>query len=421
MKNLKAWGWVPSLFFAEGLPYVAVMTVSAIMYKKLGVSNAALAYYTAWLYLPWVIKPLWSPFVDLIKNKRWWIVSMQLLMGGGLAGIAYSIPTTFFFQTSLAFFWLLAFSSATHDIAADGFYLLGLKREEQAFFIGIRNMFYRFAVLTGQGSLIMLAGMFESYTGRIPYAWSIIFLILAFMMLGAGLWHRHILPKPAEDEQKLVGGVRFILREFGRTFVSFFQKEGVCPALIFMLTFRLGESQLVKMNSPFLLDSENAGGLALATEQLGLANTSGMIALVLGGISGGIVISKCGGLKSWLWPMTLALFLPNLVYLYMSIARPESLWTICACVSVEQLGYGFGFTAYVMFMMLFAEGKYKTSHYAICTAFMALGMMLPGMASGWIQEQIGYVQFFIWVILCGLPVFGILPFLKINTPIKMNE
>ncbi len=414
MKPRSAWTWIPSLYFAEGLPYVAVMTISVIMYKKLEISNTDIALYTSWLYFPWVIKPLWSPFVDLIKTKRWWIYSMQLLIGAGMACIAFTIPMPFFFQATLAFFWLMAFSSATHDIAADGFYMLGLSEENQAFFIGIRNTFYRIAMLTGQGLLIMLAGYLENSTGRIPFAWSIIFFILAGTFIALSLWHKYILPKPDTDVQR--SGVKpgTILTEFGKTFVSFFQKKGIVPALLFMLTYRLGESQLVKLASPFLLDNNEVGGLGLKTAEVGFAyGTVGAVSLLLGGILGGVAISK-GGLKNWLWPMALAISLPNFVYLYMAYAMPENLVIINACVGIEQFGYGFGFTAYTMYLMLFSAGEYKTSHYAICTGFMALGMMLPGMISGWIQEMIGYQHFFVWVMICCIPAFLIIPFLKIK-------
>lgn len=414
MKKHSPWTWIPSLYFAEGLPYVIVMTLSVIMYKRMEISNAEIALYTSWLYFPWVIKPLWSPFVDLIKTKRWWIYSMQLLIGGGMAGVAFMLPGDFFLQATLAFFWLMAFSSATHDIAADGFYMLGLDEDQQAFFIGIRNTFYRVAMLTGQGLLVMLAGFLEKSTGRIPFAWSIVFFVLAGVMVALALWHKYILPKPATDIQRDNITPKTILVEFGRTFVTFFSKKGIIPALIFMLTYRLGESQLVKLASPFLLDKPEVGGLGLETAQVGFAyGTVGVISLLLGGILGGIAISK-NGLKHWLWPMALAISLPNLVYLYMAYALPESLLVVNLCVGIEQFGYGFGFTAYTMYLMLFAEGEYKTSHYAISTGFMALGMMLPGMASGWIQEQIGYQHFFVWVMICCVPLFMVLPFLKFN-------
>jgi PAT family beta-lactamase induction signal transducer AmpG len=339
---------------------------------------------------------------------------MQLLIGGGMAGVAFVLPGDFFFQATLAFFWLMAFSSATHDIAADGFYMLGLDEDQQAFFIGIRSTFYRIAMLTGQGLLVMLAGFLENTTGRIPYAWSIIFFILAGILVGLALWHKYILPRPKNDIQHANLKPQTILIEFGRTFASFFSKKGIIPALLFMLTYRLGESQLVKLSSPFLLDRPEVGGLGLETAQVGFAyGTVGVISLLLGGILGGIAISK-NGLRKWLWPMALAISLPNLVYLYMAYALPENIFLINLCVGIEQFGYGFGFTAYTMYLMLFAEGEYKTSHYAISTGFMALGMMLPGMISGWIQEMIGYQHFFIWVMFCCIPAFLVLPFLKIK-------
>ncbi|MDR1402498.1 MAG: MFS transporter [Tannerellaceae bacterium] len=414
MNKRTPWSWIPSLYFAEGLPYIAVMTISVIMYKKLDISNASIAFYTSWLYLPWVIKPLWSPFVDLIKTKRWWVYAMQLLTGAGMAGIAFTVPTEFFFQLTLAFFWLMAFSSATHDIAADGFYMLSLPKEDQAFFIGIRNTFYRIAMLTGQGLLVMLAGLLEKTTGRIPFAWSIVFFILAGLFTGLSLWHKFILPRPASDVRRAGVTPQTILAEFGKTIVSFSQKKGIGAALLFMLTYRLGESQLVKLSSPFLLDKSQAGGLALETAQVGFTyGTVGVISLLLGGVLGGVALAK-DGLKKWIWPMALAISLPNLVYLYMACALPHNIFIINACVGVEQFGYGFGFTAYTMFLMLFSDGPYKTSHYAICTGFMALGMMAPGMLSGWIQEMTGYPYFFLWVMLCCLPAFLVIPYLRIK-------
>lgn len=408
------WCWIPTLYFAEGLPYVAVMTLSVILYKRLEVSNAEIALYTSWLYFPWVIKPLWSPFVDLVRTKRWWIVAMQLLIGGGMAGIAFVLPGDFYFQATLAFFWLMAFGSATHDIAADGFYMLGLNEEKQAFFIGIRNTFYRVAMITGQGLLVMIAGFLEQQTGNIPMSWSLVFFILAGLFIALSLWHHSVLPNPVSDERRMGVTVRTIWREFLLTFYSFFTKKGIIPALLFMLTYRLGESQLVKLASPFLLDSPEQGGLGLSTGQVGFVyGTVGVIALLLGGILGGIAISR-QGLKRWIWPMAWAISLPNLVYLYMACLQPQNFWVINACVAVEQFGYGFGFTAYTMYLMLFSEGKYKTSHYAISTGFMALGMMLPGMFSGWIQEWLGYQLFFVWVMVCCIPLFLALPLLKIK-------
>jgi PAT family beta-lactamase induction signal transducer AmpG len=600
--NKGAWFWVPSLYFAEGIPYVIVMTLSVIFYKRMGISNTDIALYTSWLYLPWVIKPLWSPMVDILKTKRFWIIAMQLLIGAGLAGVAFTIPLPNFFQYTLAFFWLLAFSSATHDIAADGFYMLGLSKHDQAFFVGIRSTFYRMAMLTGQGLLVILAGHFEAksglppvkvqvnaiatadslffnpseieiqsdslktyfftqeqvlishqkidkkqaaafldtleqwnlkqnfyqpdadlnndknkqswwqnkvslplksslselfntqkadlnlstsgnigYTyfylsrqpvanekvvlnfshekgdkslslaksyryeftaqnwnipafaafvvdpklekeasavfvglsGNISLAWTIVFAIIAVVFVGFFIYHRMILPKPLTDQPNLNENGN-LLKEFGLTFWEFFKKKNIGVILFFLLVYRLGESQLVKLASPFLLDARELNGLGLTTGDLGLIyGTIGIVALTLGGIIGGIAASR-KGLKYWLWWMVLAMNLPNLMYVYLSFTLPSSLWIVGASVAIEQFGYGFGFTAYMLYMIYVSDGKYKTAHFAITTAFMALGMMIPGMISGWLQDIIGYQNFFIWVMLCTIPSFIIIPFLNID-------
>lgn len=603
------WAWIPTLYFAEGIPYVVAMTVSVIMYKRLGISNTNIALYTSWLYLPWVIKPFWSPFVDLIKTKRWWIVSMQLLIGAGLAGVAFLIPVPFFFQATLGVLWLLAFSSATHDIAADGFYMLALDSGQQSFFVGIRSTFYRLAMIMGQGVLIILAGSLEIATGteplkfnvqssatsntefvadipfirdstakeaafiafptdlvlstqnispdefakmkgfaktenekngfilaeststslnaneksswwsnqvaspladfirrnfgekkeidlsiasgtkvgnagiiavtlnkkpesgkemvlnsrfsggdksislvsgerlvfnennwdkpaylvvqldkkltseisgtftaasgNLPLAWSITFYILAGFFILVFVYHRFALPKPDSDAPKN-HTANEILKEFGLTFKSFFQKEGIGLAITFMLLFRLAEAMLVKLASPFLLDTHEAGGLGLTTGQVGfIYGTVGVISLTVGGILGGIVASR-NGLKYWLWPMTLAITMPNLAYVYLSWFMPDNMFFINLAVGIEQLGYGFGFTAYMLYLIYFSDGEHKTAHYAICTGFMALGMMLPGMIAGWIQELIGYSHFFIFVMICTIPTLTLIPFMKID-------
>ena len=565
-QKISPWKWIPSLYFAQGIPYVTVMTIAVILYKRMGISNTDIALYTSWLYLPWVLKPLWSPFIDILKTKRWWIVSMQMLIGAGLAGVAFCIPVPFFFQATLAFFWLLAFSSATHDIAADGFYMLALDSHEQSLYVGIRNTFYRIAMITGQGLLIMLAGTLELHTGNtpvdfnvrtvpgtpvsssnttdngdfiispatlilpvtaekqndsitflaktanvenrftpnenypeyrppsekegtigvikirlkekprdgkkvilntsfrngdksiqiisgerlvfdennwgkeaciiiqadpklekestasfrgtagnIPLAWSITFFVLSGAFIMLCLYHKYALPHPAGDKATSnIHTAKAIWKEFIRTFVSFFKKKEIATGLFFMLTFRLSESQLLKLASPFMLDPREAGGLGLTTGEVGLVyGTVGVLALTIGGIMGGIAASR-QGLKFWLWPMTLAITLPNLVYVYLSYVQPDSLILINSAVAIEQFGYGFGFTAYMLYMISFADGEHKTAHYAICTAFMALGMMLPGMISGWLQDLIGYRHFFIWVMLCTLPAYFSVALLKIN-------
>jgi len=408
--NIKsAWAWIPSLYFAQGLPYVAVMTIAVTMYKRMGLSNTDIALYTSWLYLPWVIKPLWSPFVDLAKTKRWWIVTMQAMVAVGFAGIAFFIPTDYYLQLTLAFFWLLAFASATHDIAADGFYMLGLNSGEQSLFVGIRNIFYRFANIFGQGILVWFAGalekgtIIESTKGQIPLAWSITFFLLAGIFIAVFLYHSVALPKPKEDVVRTNLKAGQLLRDFGKTFATFFTKENFWLTMFFLLTYRLGEAQLLKLASPFFLDSTDKGGLALDTSTVGIVyGTFGVAALLAGGILGGIVVSK-GGLRKWIIPMAIFLNITDLFYVFLAAVQPENIIFIGSCVVLEQLGYGFGFTAYMLYLIKVAEGEYKTAHYAIGTGFMALGMMLPGMIAGWIQEMLGYTNFFWWVTVCTLP------------------
>lgn len=608
IENRNPWAWVSTLYYAEGIPYVIVMTVSVIMYKRLGISNTDIALYTSWLYLPWVIKPLWSPIVDLLKTKRFWIIIMQLIIGAGLAGVALTIPLPNFFQYTLAFLWLLAFSSATHDIAADGFYMLGLDKHQQAFFVGVRSTFYRLAMITGQGLLIILAGYFESATGlepvemtvrsklappavevfdpasmlfneldgelriisgpatpeistakiqkqmadslisaartwniqngfyqeekpvssdagnddegvwtryisgplsqvlskyfgpemkeippsdkngnvaylffalskppseneeivmnfglesgdksinivegtrfsytsknwnkpalaviqldpklntvteagfnarsgNIPLAWIITFSILGGMFVVFFVYHKIILPYPKIDQSVTQSSGSELLKEFFRTFALFFKKERIGVILTFLLVYRLGESQLVKLASPFMLDPKELGGLGLTTGDVGLIyGTIGILALTLGGLLGGFVAAK-HGLKYWLWWMVLAINLPNLVYVYLSYTLPDSFIIISLGVAVEQFGYGFGFTAYMLFMIYVSDGNHKTAHYAITTGFMALGMMIPGMISGWLQDIIGYQHFFVWVVIATIPSFVITRFIPVD-------
>jgi len=595
------WAWISSLYYAEGIPYVIVMTVAVIMYKRMGISNTDIALYTSWLYLPWVIKPLWSPIVDIFKTKRAWIVVMQLIIGAGLAGVALTIPLPNFFQYTLAFFWLLAFSSATHDIAADGFYMLGLSKHDQALYIGVRSTFYRIAMITGQGLLIILAGYFESTTGlpsletkisattsssysynlppdsinivstsnnleiiqgpdqlnipikqiskseadslikqyresnikngftlreiginkggqddsnlssfeifikntfgkaeektrindavgnigviyfhlsnspevgeeivvtfggkssaenislvegtrftfneqnwnkpafavfqldpklksslttsfiaragNIHLSWIITFTILAGLFIVFFIYHKFMLPYPVDDKPASSNGGKSIIQEFIRTFILFFKKEKMGIVIAFLLLYRLGESQLVKLASPFLLDSREVGGLGLTTSEVGLVyGTIGILALTLGGLLGGYVASK-HGLKKWLLIMLVAINVPNTVYIYLSYVLPESFFIVNLCVAVEQFGYGFGFTAYMLYMIYASEGEHKTAHFAITTGFMALGMMIPGMISGWLQELIGYQHFFIWVVIATIPAFIITYFLPLD-------
>ncbi len=583
-KKRTPWTWIPSLYFAEGLPYTVVMLIAVVFYKRMGVSNTDIALYTSWLYLPWVLKPLWSPIVDIFRTKRFWIVTMQLLVGAGLGGVVLTIPMPAFFQFTLGFFWLLAFSSATHDIAADGFYMIGLSEHDQAWWVGIRSTFYRLAIIAGQGGLIIFAGLIESSTGladldlkvnvnnaiqmnhridpgqlhvmesegdvrinihpselniklgsqsnlshdslltmvnywnanrlrikdytdlstaafkdyqppaigkdvgnsglvylslsappdpdqetivtfgldsgdksikllsdtrlvfdraswNIPYlaliqfdpnlkhnssavfiarsgdislAWTMSFLVLAILFLLFFIYHYFMLPKPDEDRGKVVTNASAFARDYIQTFVAFFTKERIGLAIAFILIYRFGEAQLVKIAPLFMIDTIEAGGLALTTQQYGfIYGTLGAIMLTLGGLLGGFVAAR-NGLKFWILWMALAMKLPDVVYVYLSYVQPENFYMIAAMVGVEQFGYGFGFTAYMLYMITVAAGEHKTAHYAICTGFMALGMMIPGMFSGWLQETIGYQLFFIWVLIATIPGLILLKYLNID-------
>ena len=410
--------WVPTLYFTEGLPYFIVNVISVIMFKRLGIDNASIAMYTSWLYLPWVIKPFWSPFVDMLSTRRRWIIATQLFMGAALSSIAFLIPVSNFFQWTLCIFWLMAFSSATHDIAADGFYMLGLSEVEQSAYSGIRSISYRIATIFGQGVLVILAGKLETHTGNVATAWSITFAITSLIMFILGTCHHYLLPTPDNDTPRETSRA---YTNFKNIIISYIKKPGIICALLFMLLFRLPEAQLVKMLNPFLLDGRDAGGLALTTEQIGYTyGTIGVIGLILGGILGGICIAL-KGLKFWLWPMVIAISLPNIVYVYLSYTQPESLLTINSCIFIEQFGYGFGFTAYMLYLIYFSKGEYATAHYAISTAFMALGMMLPGMVAGYIQEAIGYKYFFIWIMICCIATFAVSSMLKIDPEFGMKS
>jgi PAT family beta-lactamase induction signal transducer AmpG len=408
------WVWVPSLYVAEGIPYIMAVTVSVVLYKRLGISNTDIALYTSWLYLPWVIKPLWSPFVDLFRTKRYWILLMQLLIGGSLACIAFTVPAARFFQYTLAFFWLMAFSSATHDIAADGFYMLGLSEDHQAAFVGVRTTFYRIATIGTKGGLVVFAGYLEGSGHEIPMAWSITLFLAAVVFGALFLYHLFVLPYPVADRPAGRAPSVPFSREFFNGFGLFFRKKGILTILAFFLFYRLAETQLLKIIVPFLLDPPAKGGLGLTTSEMGIIyGTVGVISLMLGGLLGGYAIYR-KGLKSWIWIMVCAVHLPDLVYVYLSRILTDNLYLISLCVAVEQFGYGFGYTAYTMFMIMVSEGKHKTVHFAISTGIMALGMMLPAMASGWLQEQLGYQSYFLWVMAATIPGFIVTGLVKID-------
>lgn len=407
-KYRSPWLWVPSLAFADGLPLVAVMAISVIFYKQLGLSNSAITFYTSWMYLPWILKPVWSPFIDLVKTKRWWVLVTEILLGAALGGIAFTIPTSFWLQGSLFFFWVVAFTGASHCVAADGFYLLGLSERQQAWFMGIRSLADRLASIFGQGILVMIAGNLQViFRGSISYSWSLAFYGFAGLFIALWLWHHYTLPRPSSDQTHPYVSVRSIWLGFLLTFKAFFRKKGIIAAIAFILLFRLPEALLTKVTALFLIDAGHNGGLGLSPQEYGLVQgTVGIIGVSLGSIIGGIMVSR-HGLKKWALPMVLAYSLPGFVYLYLSYALTTNFAVINICVFLEQFGYGFGLTAYMMFLIYYNRGEFRTSHYALASALGSLSLMLPGLVAGSLQEMFGYRHFFVIVLLCSIVTLAV--------------
>lgn len=395
------WWWVPTLYFAEAVPLVVVTFLTTVMYKRLDVPNRDITLIAGWLYLPWVIKPLWSMVVEGTSTRRRWTIATEVLVAVGLGVLAIVVGWAESISATIVVFAALAFLSATHDVAADGFYLAALNDRQQAFFVGIRATSYRIANVLGRGLLVMLAGGIETATGDVRAAWRWVYALLGVVFLATAGYHAAVLPLPAADRRH--AGPVLSFAALGRPVLSFFRKPGIARMLAFLLLYRLAEAQLVSLVSPFLLDDRGSGGLGLTTSEVGFVyGTLGIVMLSLGGILGGMLVAR-DGLGRWLWPMALAINLPNLAYVWLAFAQPESLWAISLAVGFEQFGYGFGFTAYMVYCMVVARGDHQTVHYALCTGFMAAGMMLPGMASGWIQEQVGYPSFFLWVMVATIP------------------
>ena len=416
-KKRTPWTWIPTLYMAEGLPNVIVMTVAVVMYMQMGLTDGEIGLYTSWLGLPWVIKPFWSPFVDLYKTKRWWVLAMQILLGSSLAGIAFTLNASFWFQGTMFFFFLMAFGSATHDIAADGYYMLELDEHQQAWFVGIRNTFYRIAVILGNGVLVPVAGVLQVYfRNQTAFTWSLVFYGLAGVFIAMWLYHGSIMPRPKADIRRKAT-FHEVCQGIVKMFVAYFTKlpaKKMLFAMLFLFFYRFPEALLGKMSVTFLMRPNSAGGLGLSPQEFGLASgTIGVIGLTLGGILGGLLAGR-DGFKRWLWPMVCAITLPDIVYVYMSYAMPDNLVLISTCIFIEQFGYGLGFTALTLYMLYFSKGEFQTSHYAFCTAFSYLGLMLPGMLSGWLKDQLGYNAFFILVMFLCAITFVVTAFIKVD-------
>lgn len=413
-RRVHPWAWIPSLYFAEGMPNAIVVTTSVIMYKNLGISNTDTAFFTSLIYLAWVVKPLWSPFVDIFHTKRKWIVAMQMLMALCFAATSLLLNTPLYFIGTIVVLCLMAFVSATHDIAADGFYMLGLAEHQQSYFVGIRNVAYKLATVAALAGGTALSGWVIGTGMSTASAWTIVFGILAAIFLILAVYHRFILPRPDSDRGEKKRSSKEVFRELGMTFGTFFRKKGIGIAIPFMLLYRLPESILTKMIAPFLVDPVSDGGLGLSNDTVGITyGIIGTFGLLGGGLLGGFLISR-GGLKKWIKPMAWSMSLTCLTFVLLSHITNPAMWLIDLCVFIEQFGYGFGFSAYMLYLIYFSGGKYATSHYAICTGFMALGLMLPGMAAGWFQELLGYKNFFLLTIICCATTIIVTMFTKID-------
>ncbi len=423
--NSRPWAWIPTLYFIQGLPYVMVMTVSKIMYKDLGISNEVLTLYTSMLYLPWVIKPLWSSIIEVSHPKRNWTVWMQWLLGVGFIAVGAALRLPDFFLITIGIMWIVALASATHDIAADGFYMLGLSEGDQSFFVGFRSLFYRIAMMSGEGGLVLLAGYLTTrlMSDAMPEAeakasaWAGTMIFLGILIAAMGLYHRFSMPRPAQDRAE--GKVDWML--VWETIRSFFDRDKIGVILAFLLLFRFGEAQLVSLIGPFMLDALEEGGLGLDTTAVGNLNLwFGVPGLIVGGILGGILASR-DGMKRWFWPMVAAINLPNLAYVWLAWNQTDNFWEIGTMVALEKFGYGFGFTGFMLYLLYIARGSFKTAHYALGTGLMALGMMIPGMWSGWLQQQLGYTHFFIWVMIATIPSFVISMFIPMDENFGKKE
>lgn len=417
MTRRSPWAWIPTLYFAEGLPNVVVTALSIVMYMQMGLTDTEVGLYTGWLAMPWVLKPLWSPFIDLLKTKRWWVLMMQLLIGSALAGIAFTIPTAFWFRGTMFFLFAMAFASATHDISADGFYMIELDEHNQTKYVGLRNTFYRLAVIFVNGALVWLAGILEKvFHVSIAYTWALIFYGLAGLFIGIWLYHCRMMPHPQDDTgtRKTVSEVAHELKNMLVTFFCKFKPGDTVLVMLFLLFYRFPEALLNTMTKTFLMRPNIEGGLGLSLKQYGLAQgTVGLIGLLLGGILGGVLVSR-DGMKRWLWPMVCAITLPDVVYIFLSYTLNANMWIVSSCLFVEQFGYGLGFTVLTLYMLYYSQGKFRTSHYSICTGISYLGLMLPGMVSGYVKDAVGYRTFFIIVMACCLVTFLVTAFLKID-------
>lgn len=395
--------WVPTLYLAQGLPFYAIAVIAAQMFKSLGVANDDIGHWTAAIGMAWVLKPLWSPFLELAPSKKSIVVTFQLVGGACLGAVALALQLPSWFAACVAMLWLVAISAATHDIACDGLYIASLSKKQQAQYAGWTGTFFNAGRFISMGGLVILAGYLEKTQG-IAAAWTIIFCILAVTMTALGLYHAWSLPTApnAAGAGHTAAGIARTLKE---VIADYLGKPGIWVSILFIILFRAGEAQVQTIGPLFLRDAIDKGGLGLTTAEVGLVyGTSGTVAFIVGSIAGGYFTSWLG-LRRAILPLILAVNLPNLVFWYLSTWHPHDLVIIGAALSVEMFGYGFGFVGIILYMMqVVAPGRYTTAHYAFSTGIMQLGFVLFKWVSGDIQAALGYQRFFVWVLLAAIPV-----------------
>jgi PAT family beta-lactamase induction signal transducer AmpG len=418
--------WVPTLYFAEGLPFYAVNFMALIFYQRMGVSNAVTTLVISLLAWPWTLKPLWSPLLEMYRTKKFFVVATQIVGGTGLVLLAVSLPLPGYFRYSIAILALMAFASSTHDIAADGLYIATLTPREQAAYAGWQGAFYNVARIFSMGGLVWLAGFLQDrFAGAgaaapMVRAWGAIFTGLGLILILLGLYHARVLP--AGGEERRSESFDQMVATFRDVVVTFFRKRSIWFLLAFIFLYRAGEGQVIKIGPLFLQADRSSGGLGLSLQQFGtIYGTFGSAAFILGSILGGYFTSWLG-LRRALLPLLCVLNFPMLAYWYLSAALPTDPVRITLAMSIEMFGYGFGFVGVILLMMQeIAPGKYQTAHYAFANSLMNLGVILPGAVSGWIQSQLGYRHFFIWVLISALPALVLSRFVPIRGGAQPSE
>jgi MFS transporter, PAT family, beta-lactamase induction signal transducer AmpG len=398
------WLWVPTLYFAEGTPMIAVSMVAAVMYKNLGVSNADIALYTGMMYLPWTIKPLWAPIVEIVRTKRFFVISMELVMAVTFVALGLALRMPSFLALTIGLFWVTGFASATQDIAADGVYIASMSPQEQANYAGIQGMFWNLGKLLTTGPLVSLTGYLHDGRGLDwPGAWQIIMTCVAVIMAAMALWHLKFLP-PGDVAQGAKASLKAAFSTMGEAWVSFFKKPHIAMMLSVVFFYRFGEGFIEKMGPLFLMDKRSVGGLGMLNSTLGHINgTFGTVAYIGGTLLGGLLAGRYG-LKRLFVPLAFALNVPHITYFYLSQALPSNLPLITTVVTIEKLGYGFGSVGLILYMMQqLAPGKFRTAHYAFATGIMAACMMVTGMISGALQQWLGHKWFFAFVLAVSVP------------------